>query len=337
MKILIKIIKIIVIIIVAIGLIGFFIPSDAYLERSITINASATSVFEEVNDVEKINPWAPWQRIDPDGTTYVFTGSTTGLGRKMSWESDHPDVGTGSQEIILLEENKKVRTELYFGNMEGASYSDIILLQDGEQTKVTWTYEGDMGSNPFFHYFTLMMDSMIGPSYEDGLNMLKERVESKPKFTVDISITTQEAINYLAIQEVFSLEQMETIGPRMGEIYGQLINYIQKNGVMGMGQPMSIYNTVDDKKWDVNVAIPVADPGESNDENILVGQTIGGKMVKAIHMGDYANLSDTHKQLSTYIQFNSLTMNGKGYEIYVSDPAESDTALWQTEIYYPIK
>ena len=45
-------------------------------------------------------------------------------------------------------------------------------------TKVTWTDWGDMG-NPFFAWFTLIMDSALGDKYlESGLADLKQVVET---------------------------------------------------------------------------------------------------------------------------------------------------------------
>lgn len=178
-----KILKTVVIVIVAIiGIIviaGMLSPREVELERTISINASAESIFEEIKGIKALNSWSPWQGIDPKGTKYTYEGPEIGVGSKMSWESEHPDVGTGSQEIIESIENKKIRTEFYFGGFDAPNYADIIIKTDGGRSKVTWTFEGDMGSNPVWKLMGLMMDSMLGPSYEEGLQNLKAKVESK--------------------------------------------------------------------------------------------------------------------------------------------------------------
>ncbi|MEO9802740.1 MAG: SRPBCC family protein [Reichenbachiella sp.] len=336
MKILKKVLLVLVILIALIAVIALILPSEVAVERSITINASPASIYEEVANLRKTGKWSPWDLKDPN-ITYVFSGPESGVGAKKEWSSEHEEVGNGTQEVIEAIPNQKVRTELYFGGFDEPSYANFTLEENGDATEVTWTLEGDMGSNPIFKIMGLFMDSMVGPTYEEGLANLKSRVESKPIFTADISVTTAEPINYLAIRETFDVTNPETIGPRMGEIYGQLLGYINKNGVMGAGQPMSVYINLNETGWEADVAIPVADPGEVSDESISVGQTPGGKVVKAIHMGDYNKLDDTHKQLQAYMQFNELEANGQGYEIYVSDPTESDTSQWRTDVYYPIK
>ena len=337
MNILKKVLLVLVILVGLILVIGLLLPSEVSLERSTTINASPSSVYEEISSLKKSNNWSPWFQIDPEGTSYIFSGTDAGVGNKMEWTSEHPDVGTGSQEIMEVVQDKKVRTKLYFGGFDEPSYADFILEEGEGGTMVTWTFEGDMGSNPANKIFGLMMDTFLGPSYEEGLANLKSRVESKPIFSIEISETMTEPINYLAIRETFDVTKPETIGPRMGEIYGQVFGYINTNGVMGAGQPMSVYVTNSDTVWEADIAIPVADTGEVSDDNIVAGQTAGGKAVLGVHMGDYYKLDDTHKQLQAYIQFNKLEANGQEYEVYVSDPTLADTAQWRTDVYYPIK
>ncbi|MEP2025223.1 MAG: SRPBCC family protein [Reichenbachiella sp.] len=338
MNILKKVLLVLAILVGLILVIGLVIPSNVTLERSTVINAEPSSIYEEVANLKKTNKWSPWDQIDPDGTTYTFSGPDSGVGSKKEWESTHDEVGTGSQEVVEAIPNQKVRTELYFGGFDEPSYADFTLEESDGGTQVTWTFEGDMGSNPLYKLMGLMMESMLGPTYEEGLANLKSRVESKPVFTIEISEVDAEPINYLAIREVFDVTQPESIGPRMGEIYGQLLGYINANGVMGAGQPMSVYVDYSESGWEADIAIPVAETGEVSDESIVAGQTTGGKAVLGVHMGDYNLLDDTHKQLQAYMEFNELEPSGNGYEIYVTDPMmETDTAQWRTEVYYPIQ
>jgi effector-binding domain-containing protein len=63
-----------------------------------------------------------------------------------------------------------------------------------------------------------------------------------------------------------------------------------------------------------------------------------GKVVKAVHTGDYSGLVNAHMEINEYMQSKNLTMAGNPWESYVTDPmTEKDTAKWVTEIYYPIQ
>lgn len=338
MKILKKVLFVIIGIIALIAVIGFFFPSDILIERSTVIDASPMSVYEEIANLEKTNKWSYWDSIDPEGTTYTYSGPASGVGCKKAWKSDHEEVGNGSQEVVEAIPGQKVRTELIFEGFEDPAYADFILEESEAGTKVTWTLEMTMGNNPFSKIMGPMMDGIIGPAYEEGLANLKSRVESKPEFTIEISEIDAEPINYLAVRETFDVTQPETIGPRMGEIYGQLMGYINDNGVMGAGQPMSVYINNSETGWEAEIAIPVADTGDVSDETIIAGQTAGGKVLMGVHLGDYHALDATHSQLLAYMQFNELEANGNGYEVYVTDPTtQPDTAQRRTEVFYPIK
>lgn len=178
-----KVLKFIGLGIVAIVLIAAiyasFQPREGQTERTIVIERSPEIIYPEVSTMKSFNEWSPWFTIDPE-TKYTYEGPDSGVGAKMSWESDHPDVGAGSQWIIEAKENEKVTLQLDFG-FTGGFYADMILEPVENGTKVTWTYRYEdldfMGA-----FFASAFDSkgMVGDSYETGLKQLKAYVEAKP-------------------------------------------------------------------------------------------------------------------------------------------------------------
>lgn len=181
MKVLKTIIQVIVIVMLVLALIGWLLPREVEVYREITINAPADKVYGVVNDLKQMDNWSPWHKIDPEGTTYSFEGPNSGVGMKMSWESDHDQVGTGSQEIVESTEASLVKTEMYFGGFDTPNYATFYMEQIGSGTKVKWDFQGDMGPNPYMHYMSLFMDGMLGESYEQGLSDLKAYVEGLPE------------------------------------------------------------------------------------------------------------------------------------------------------------
>ena len=76
---------------------------------------------------------------------------------------------------------------------------------------------------------------------------------------------------------------------------------------------------------------------ESNDPAINSGTTYAGQLLKGVHFGDYKNLEESHEIMDRYLETNGYTLAGPKYEVYVTDPGVvTDTAKWQTEIYYPV-
>jgi len=104
-----------VVLAVVLVLIGFFLPASAHVERTTTIEASPATVFALVNGYRSFNKWSPWAERDPE-TEYLFEGPDSGVGAKMSWTSENPQVGTGFQEITLSEPPARVETHLDFGS-----------------------------------------------------------------------------------------------------------------------------------------------------------------------------------------------------------------------------
>ncbi len=170
-----KFLKFIIGLLILLLIIGLFLPSSTTFERTVTINAPQDLVFEYVNSMPRFNEWSPWHSIDPD-TKYTFTGPESGVGHKMAWQSDHENVGSGSQEIIETSPPNKVVTFLDFGPM-GSANAAFKLEALGDGTKVVWSFYNKHGWALHNRYFGLMTEKFVGPMYEDGLNKFKTVAE----------------------------------------------------------------------------------------------------------------------------------------------------------------
>ncbi len=157
--------------------VGLFLPQTAQVERSVSINQSTDKVFSIVNDLSRFNEWSPWHEIDPN-TQYEFAGAESGVGAKMTWNSQHKHVGTGTQEIIESVTDEKVVIALDFGQ-QGKPIAEIHTAAQGDATEVTWKLLSDAEGNIIGKYFNLMLDSMVGPMYEKGLAKLKTVAEAE--------------------------------------------------------------------------------------------------------------------------------------------------------------
>lgn len=156
-------------------IVGFFLPQQQHVERSITIAAPAAAIYQHVASPRAFTQWSPWSNIDPDMVT-EFSGPESGKGAAMTWKSDHPNVGSGSSTITGAVENQKLDFVLDFdGEGGGTSFFKLAPATDG--TQVTWGFDADMGNNPMMRWFGLMMDKWVGTDYEKGLNSLKSLVE----------------------------------------------------------------------------------------------------------------------------------------------------------------
>lgn len=176
MRILKRILLGIVVLVAALVVISYLLPGTATVSRTVTIAAPADAVFPHVNSMQKTEAWSPWLSRDPE-TQLTYSGPDAGVGNKLAWASENPQVGSGTQEIIESVDNQSVRTALDFGAM-GTAVASFDLVPSGEATEVTWGFESNLGMNPMSRWMGLMMDQWVGADYETGLANLKSLVES---------------------------------------------------------------------------------------------------------------------------------------------------------------
>ncbi len=157
--------------------IGLFLPASVQVERSVSIDAPAEVVYAVVSDLRRFNDWSPWYELDPEAS-YTISEPASGVGATFAWESEDPSVGSGSQQIIALQENRLVRVSLDFG-AQGVAVASYEMQALGEQsTRITWSMETDFGYDLVGRYVGLMIDDWVGRDYEKGLARLKTLVES---------------------------------------------------------------------------------------------------------------------------------------------------------------
>lgn len=156
--------------------IGMLLPRNVEVTRSIEIDAPPETVFGHVNSLQRAAEWSPWLGIDPDVQT-TYSGPEEGVGNRLEWTSEHPQVGNGAQEIVESDANSRVVSALDFGDM-GLASATFDLEPEGDGTLVTWGLDADMGAGPIGRWMGLMMDNWVGADYERGLASLKALAES---------------------------------------------------------------------------------------------------------------------------------------------------------------
>lgn len=153
---------------------AYVLPGEAVVERRITIAAPADKVFAIASDLKRFKEFSPWAEIDP-GQHYTFEGPETGIGQKMSWTSDNPQLGSGSQTVVDYQPNKRFATTLEFGGMgDAVAYLDFSAMAN--ETRVTWGFK-TLLHNPLERWMGLLYDRTFGPDNEKGLARLKALAE----------------------------------------------------------------------------------------------------------------------------------------------------------------
>ncbi len=159
---------------------GFMLPDKVSMSRSVVIAASPEEIFPLVSDYRSFNRWSPWADRDPE-TAYEIVGS--GVGQRMTWTSDNPDVGSGSQTLVEIISPNRAVSQLEFTGMGKATSAIELSAVDGG-TRVDWSFETRMRDGaplvmqPIATYMGFLMKGAIGSDYDKGLARLKRAVES---------------------------------------------------------------------------------------------------------------------------------------------------------------
>lgn len=162
-------------------ILGFFLPDAVEMRREIVIAATPDEIFPFISDYNAFNRWSPWADRDP-AAVYEITGS--GVGQRMTWRSDNPDVGSGAQTLVEIAPPSRAVSRLEFDGM-GKAMSAIELSPVEGGTRVTWSFETKMRDGapivmqPIATYMGFFMEGMVGPDYEEGLARLKTAVEGQ--------------------------------------------------------------------------------------------------------------------------------------------------------------
>ena len=322
---------------VALYAVGLALPQTAHVERSIVVNAPPVTVFTVLNGFRQFPRWSPWADLDPNAVTTV-EGPETGVGAKMSW-SGNAEVGTGSQEILESTPPASIKLRLTFGDFPGAFLASYTLAPEGEGTRVTWGFDADYGASVLGRYFGLLSDSMLGPDYEKGLGRLKTFVEGLPR--ADFSglqfETTASAAAPLVLMAARSANDTNAIGVALGVAYGRLSGFISERGLKQVAPPIAIFYGEREGALSLDAGIPVDRTDVPVTAPIRVGSTFEGRVVKAVHRGDYAGLAAAREQVRAYLATAGLTQDGPMWEQYVSDPGSTPVAELVTNIFVPIR
>ena len=155
--------------------VGFFLPTDFAVERSVVVDAPPERVFNFVVDPREWKKWTVWNQRDPN-MEITYGGPPFGQGARWAWKS--ASEGSGNMTFTRVVPNQRLGYELTFADFGMKSEGELLLVPAGSGTRVTWTNRGDVGRNPLKRYVAVAMDRLVGPDFEGGLANLKRLAEA---------------------------------------------------------------------------------------------------------------------------------------------------------------
>lgn len=319
-------------------IVGLFLDKNAKVEESIIINAPEAVIFEQVNNFRNWEAWSPWHELDP-GEKVSFAGPEKGVGASMHWDSEHEDVGVGTQIITESVPYSHIMSKITFDGMDGFVMAGWKFEKVTGGVKVTWNLDCNADIPVVGGYIARMIESKMCERYKRGLERLKAVCEKMPKdplADMKIEVTTVDSNFLLAIADS-SVMDTKLIGEKFGKAYGEIQAYMQKHKISMTGAPLSVTDSWSKEAYKFHAAIPVNVSSAKPEGRIKGMSSYGGKVVKAVYIGPYDGAEPAYMKIMEYMKANGLQENGKSWEEYISDPSNTPQDKLITNIYFPAK
>ena len=153
-------------------------PKKMQVESEVVINKPISEVFNFVKMIENQKYYSIWVMRDPN-VKVSYIGNDGTLGAYSSWESEMDEVGVGQQEIIALEENKRIEYELRFKVPFEATDTAYTLVEviDSTHTRVINGFRSKM---PYpMNLMLPMVEKMLKTDMDGNMHRLDSVLMTK--------------------------------------------------------------------------------------------------------------------------------------------------------------
>lgn len=167
-----KVTRIFALIVIILVGIGFFLPTDYRVERSVLIHAPHDVVSSNMFKASRLPLWMFVQGGQVDASeSDLKEGASIGLSY-----NDTPDTGELtliklSDDLIRFHVRPKLKNNLV--------YNEIELQEKDSGTFVKWTIEGSLNAGLLGPYLAFFANDIAGKNFETSLQKLKEQVETQ--------------------------------------------------------------------------------------------------------------------------------------------------------------
>lgn len=172
-----RLLSVLLAIVVAIILVGFFLPREVLVQRSVAIDASPEIAYEVLNELAYFNAWSPWYARNSEAE-YRLEGPVSGPGAALAW-TDRDGSETGRLWITESVPAERIELRMELGETESGHFLRIEPAEQG--VKVAWGMRMRFGTLDLTgRYIGLMLPSLVGGDLRRGLEQLKDLLERHP-------------------------------------------------------------------------------------------------------------------------------------------------------------
>lgn len=318
-------------------ILSFLLPTRQRLEKTISINAPAAMVFEQVAKLEQFNQWSVWGQGD-SAAVYQYEGTDGTLGAKTNWRGNPFLAGEGSMEITAIEPNRSVTQSIRLTNpKEMDARSVFTITEQNGISSLSWEFS--IATPRPWNIFNLFynLDQEKGSEFEKSLLALKERVEKKSGNTGTGNFEVQ-PMDFPATR--FALIRQQVKWTDISSFFQSHVNILFEEAgrkQVKAGTPAGLFFVWDEKnqQTDMAAAIPLPADGILQNSIIRMEDIPASRAISVTYTGPYDRMAEAHNSLDKYLAEKKLQQKAPVIEQYISGPYnEKDSSKWITRILY---
>ena len=255
-------------------LVGLALPSHRHLTKEIETNRKMTIVYDTLNSPTRFKDWNPLVLRDP-GMALKQSGPKSGVGARLDYDSDKPQLGQGSWEITESQPGQGVAyavTNPERGSNKRMTFRLEPTGRGGRNVKITQVYDVDYGWNLLGRYAGLYVGRHVGDDMKLGLERLSNMLTSVPNVDYsaqgtgisNIGVADVPATNLLVV----SAGSIERDDDKLQESMRSNMEWINRNlsanGLVAAGPIRIITDEMGRENYTFDVALPVRKAGAAS-------------------------------------------------------------------------
>ena len=318
-------------------IVGLVLPSSRHLTDSVETNRKMTIVFDTLNSLRRFQDWNPLVLRDPEAK-FELSGPVSGVGAKLSWDSDIRQVGDGSWEIVESVPGKSVKYAIEDNRRGHDKVTEFTLTPTGRgaikrNVQITQTYDVEYGWNLIGRYAGLYVSRHVGDDMKLGLQRLSTMLASVPN--VDYAVEgsnmrgmtdMQRPAEDLLVVKAGAIERNnEKIKGSMKSNMEWIKRTMDANGLVAAG-PMRIISTeLGRETYTFDIAQPVRKAGPGNGQDAAADKAPAEPVAKSAE-------GDTSEDGELTFTVDSLTpVVAAGEPLDITIPEGAPVEYVQTE------
>ena len=340
-------------------IIGFILPSSRHLEHSVETNRKMTIVFDTLNSARRFKDWNPAVAGDP-GIKIQRSGPETGVGAKVSWESDEKAIGNGSWTIAKSEPGKLVEyaiEDIDRGHNKRSAFTFTPTGKGGRNIQITQSYDVDYGLNLLGRFSGMYVSSNVGEEMKIGLSSLSNMLATIPNVDYTVlgkddpsmapRLVDRPGENLLVLNAAVPLNQV-TIQTQMKTNIEWIKKNMAANGLEAAGPVRIITNEYGSQIYSFDVAQPVRKAGTdataklegvklTNNVELLYNPP--SKIAMVPFTGHMSNLQNVRDALRAWVMTRGYETTERAYESWKNgiDPGFAPGQEGEYDVVWAVK